>query len=272
MTDYQEPQVSFLVLDFNKELETRSCLASIRRHAKLPHKVVLLDNGGSFSAIAANQSVPHPDYPWRIYQEGLCDTLISKRVGRGGGFGQTDLFRWCDTRFAIFVQNDQELFYDITIGSFVRLCEPLLTGYSCVDLNGDQSHRGVWTDRAHLIETSVFNSFAPFPNGGPGNDAAPWNEAYLQRIFAERDLKIAHCKPALFSDCGKWSVREAGDGLYKHRCDTKQLYVLRKPTYRTDVYPPLDDKEEWPSMLAGKWIDGTIPKAWQQHSFVCWNN
>lgn len=254
-----EPQVTALILDYRKESETRACLESLRAHLKVAHKVVLLDNGGAES------------YAWSLYQEGLCDVLISKRVGRGGGYGQTDLFRWCDTRFALFVQNDQTLQYDIDDVAFERLISPLANGYHCVDLNGDQSGRDVWTDRAHLIETAFFNSLGPFPNGGPGHDAAPWNEAYLQRVFAERGYRIAHVQPALFADCGKWSVREAGDGLFKHRTDLKTLYVLRRPTTRTEVYPPLNDAE-WQAVLAGTWVDGTIPDAWKPHSFRCWSD
>jgi hypothetical protein len=261
ISPYKEPVVSFLVLDFNKATETRECLESIRRHAKISHKTVLLDNGAD----------PSVTYPTDFYQEGLCDILIRKRAGRGGGYGQTDLFRWCDTKFAVFVQNDQKLMLDIDDTIFSRLTELLADGYHCVDLNGDQSGRGAWTDRAHLIETSFFNRLGPFPNGGPGLDAQPWNEAYLQRVFQERGYKIAHVSPSVFQDCGKWSIREAGDGLYKHRTDTKQLYVLRKPTYRTEIYPPLDENE-WFIMLNGTWADGAIPKAWQQHSFQCWSD
>ncbi len=265
--EYSEPQVTFLVLDFNKPEETRRCLESIRRHAKLPHKVVLLDNGGDQWAT----------YYEDLYREGLCDVLIRKRIGRGGGFGQTDLFRWCDTRYAIFVQNDQELLYNIDEAAFAQLTglfEPgasISGNYHCIDLNGDQSRKGIWTDRAHLIETAFFNSLAPFPNGGPGNDAAPWNEAYLQQVFAECGYRIAHMSPALFADCGKWSVREAGDGLYKHRCDTKQLWIEKQPTYRTEVYPPFTDSE-WETVLAGRWVNGTIPEQWKAHSFTHWRD
>ena len=259
MKTYTEPQVSFLVLEYLKESETRACLESLDRHVKFPHKVVLLDNGGA------------QDYIWKFYQEGLCDVVISKRVGRGGGFGQTDLFRWCDTPWAVFVQNDQELLYDIDEQAFNQLTLALNGGFHCVDLNGDQSRKGIWTDRAHMIKTDFFNSLGPFPNGGPGDDARPWNEAYLQRVFAERGYKIAHVKPALFEDCGKWSVREAGGGIFRHRCDTKQMFIVQPPTHRSEVYPPFNDSE-WGLALAGCWIDGTIPEAWKPHSFRHWKD
>jgi hypothetical protein len=155
--------------------------------------------------------------------------------------------------------------------TFERLVGLLNSGFHCVDLNGDQSGRGIWTDRAHLIETAFFNSLGPFPNGGPGNDAQKWNEQYLQQVFAEKNYRIAHVTPAVFSDRGKWSIREAGDGIFRHRCDEKGLHVVKQPTHRTEVYPPLNENE-WQDMLAGKWVNGTIPEAWKEHSFVCWKD
>lgn len=251
MTD---PDLSVLVLAFARPQETCQCLTSLRAHLKVPHKVVYLENGGCSSEA------------WALYSEGLCDVLIHKRRGQGGGTGQTDLFRWCDTPYAMLIQSDQYLAADIDEPHYRWMCQLLNEGYSTVDLNGDQSGRGVWTDRAHLIKTALFNSLGPFPNGGPGNDAAPWNEKHLQDEFARRGLKIAHLGvPPLFVDNGKWSVREAGDGLLKHRTDTLQLSVLRRPTYRTEVYPPLSDSE-WQTMLAGQWVDGTIPDQWKPHS------
>ncbi len=249
------PELSVLVLDYKKPEETRACLESIREHVKVPHKVIYLDNGG------AN------DYAWMYYAEDrLCDVLISKREGRGGGYGQTDLFRFCDTKYALFVQNDQLLMRDIDDQTFSWLKTLINNGAHCIDLNGDQSRKGIWTDRAHMVETVFFNLLGPFPNGGPGNDAADWNEAHLQRIFRERDYKIAHVNPPFFADNGKWSVREAGDGLYKHRCDTKELWILKRPTQRTEVYPPFND-EEWARVFAGQWVDGDIPATWKSHSF-----
>lgn len=255
------PQLTAAVLDFNKEAETRACLESLRAHIRVPHKIVLLDNGGDASAT----------YPNDLYQAGLCDVLIRKRVGGGGGAGQTDLFRWCDTPLSLFCQNDQIMVDDLDEARLARFSAMLDGQFRCIDLNGDQSSRGVWTDRAHLIKTDFFNSLAPFPNGGPGDDAAKWNEQYLQETFAARGYQIAHIRPALFADCGKWSVREAGDGLFRHRCDSKQIWILRQPTYRTEVYPPFSESE-WQLALAGKWVDGTIPEAWRPHSFEHWKD
>jgi hypothetical protein len=254
-----KPIASFLVLDFKKFEETKLCLQSIRDNARFSNQIIYLDNGSN------------EDYPFEIYKQGLCDVLISKKVGNGGGTGQTDLFRYCDTKFCFFVQNDQILSRIIDQEIFDGLVNYLDNGYDCVDLNGDQSGRKAWTDRAHLIKTDFFNKLGPFPNGGPGNDAAPWNEKYIQDTFEKNNYKIAHLWPTFFSDNGKWSIREAGDGIYKHRCDQKGLFVLQKPTYKTDIYPPLNDLE-WDKMLSGAWKDGDIPEQWKPHSFRHWKD
>lgn len=254
-----EVSLTVLVLGYGKPEEARECLTSLRLHIQVPSKIIYQENGA-----------PEQSHAWVLYQNGLCDVLVTKRAGGGGGVGQTDLWRMCDTTYALFVQEDQTLRYDITPSIFLSMTSALDSGdYACVDLNGDQSSRGVWTDRAHLMKASVFNGLGPFPNGGPGNDAVPWNEAYLQCVFATRGLKIAHVTPAFFTDQGKWSIREAGDGLFKHRCDTKQMWVLKRPTRRTEVYPPLSDSE-WERVLAGNWSDGDIPLAWREHSFRHW--
>ncbi len=251
---------SFLILDFLKYKESRSCLESIKKHALFPHLTIYLDNGG-FGEV----------YPNQFYIEELCDILIRKKEGNGGGCGQTDLIRFCPTEYFFFIQNDQELTIDLTgahIDYFIGLLE---NGYDCVDLNGDQSRNGIWTDRAHFMKTSFFNSLGPFPNGGPGLDHLKWNEQYLQEKFKENNYKIAHINPVPFKDCGKWSVREAGDGLYKHRCDTKEMHVLKTPTYITEPYPPFDKDLEWPAVLSGEWKNGEIPIKWKTNSFKCWD-
>lgn len=190
----------------------------------------------------------------------------------GGGFGQSDLFRYCDTQYAVFVQSDQYLRYELTsdhLDQFIRL---LQKGYHCVDLNGDQSNREVWTDRAHFIDVPFFNSLGPFPNGGPGLfHHLPWNEKYLQDTFQNKNYKIAHLKPAIFADNGVFTVRENADGsVLRMRTDTKQLHweVLPKVPY---VFPDLT-AEEWADSIAGKFVNGTVPINYKAHSFNCWGN
>jgi len=260
MKEYN-PELSILVLDYLKEFETRLCLNSIKSHVNIPHKIILLDNGSS------------EDYCWQIYKEGLCDVLISKKIGGGGGYGQTDLIRFCDTKYFLFVQNDQYLQYPINENSFNQFKNLLDNGYSCVDLNGDQSCRGVWTDRAHMMKTEVFNNLGPFPNGGPGEfHELRWNENYLQEIFQQKELRIAHIDPKFFQDFGVYSVRDMGDGgVFIHRTDTKAAWVITPPKIQNNSYPNVTP-EEFTIMWRGEWEDGRIPEKEKLHSFNCWGS
>ena len=249
---------SYLILDFNRPEEGKILLESLKIFAQHEKEVIYLVNGGE------------SDYAYNFYKEGLIDTLIIKKYGDGGGFGQTDLFRYCKTKFAFFVQVDQKLIRPITEYDINSFIESLNFGYKCIDLNGDQSRRDVWTDRVHFINVEFFNSLGPFPNFGPGLDNGLWNEKYLQDKFIENGYLISHQYPLYFQDMGVWSVRQAGDAIYKHRTDLKSLFVIKKPTFKTEVYPPLNSLE-WEIMLKGEWIDGTIPEKWREYSFRCWD-
>src|ERR1041384_263136 len=130
---------SFLVLDFKKSQETFNCVESIKKPALFPYTTIYLDNGGF-----------DEEYPNELYKKGLCDVLVRKKNGMGGGYGQTDLIRYCPTEYFFFIQNDQELILDITQENINWFIELLNNGYSCIDLNGDQSRSGIWTDRAHF--------------------------------------------------------------------------------------------------------------------------
>lgn len=60
-----EYDVSFLILDFNKENESTQLVESIRKHVKFDkYEVIFLSNGG------------RQDYAVNLYQEGLIDKLI----------------------------------------------------------------------------------------------------------------------------------------------------------------------------------------------------
>lgn len=249
------PLISFLVLDYKKPIETNICLSSIRQNAKFNHQIIYLDNGSNSL------------YPMQFHETGLADYTILKKHGNGGGYGQTDLFRFCNTKYSIFVQSDQYLarvLDENTIKTYILLLD---SGFQCIDMNGDQSGKGIWTDRAHMIKTDLFNKLGPFPNGGPGLDAVPWNEAYLQEQFQKRQYKIFHA-PVSFIDNGRTSVRQSEyGGIFEHETDTKRLKVLQIPSKANNVYPILNNKE-WDLVLNGQWVDGTIPEASQKDSFV----
>jgi hypothetical protein len=261
MNSNKKHKASFLVLDYKKKEECTLCIQSIKKLVQFPYEIVLLDNGGN------------EDYVFDLYRNGLVDTLISKRNGMGGGFGQSDLFRWCDTEYAFFIQSDQFLNFELTEEHLAYFIALLNNGYNCIDLNGDQSNRGVWTDRAHFMKTDFFNSLGPFPNGGPGPfHHLPWNERYLQDKFQESNYSIAHIKPAVFKDNGVFTVREISGGLLKMRTDTKQVWWLKNPVEKY-IFPEMYD-DEWEKSINGTWVDGTTPRKYIENNsvFNCWGD
>lgn len=254
-------KVSFLVLDYKKPEEAYNCLKSIRDNVSFNYQIIYQDNGSN------------DKYPLDFYNSGLCDVLISRKKGKGGGFGQTDLFRYCDTEYAFFVQSDQFLRAKLDDSHLAYLVSLIENGYHCVDLNGDQSNRGVWTDRAHFINVNFFNSLGPFPNGGPGMDHLPWNEKHLQDKFEHNKYQIAHIKPAIFADNGVFTIRQGPDGsILKMRTDTKQLWWIKNPTQKY-IFPELYD-DEWELSFSGKWIGGTTPRKYIENNsvFNCWGD
>lgn len=250
---------SFLVLGYKKYWETLDCLESIATNANFPHKTIVLDNSND------------EDY-CDFLDDDLCDVLITNKTNMGGGFGQTDLFRYCDTPYAYFVQNDQKLIKIINKEINDKFIELLNNGYKQIDLNGDQSGKGIWTDRAHFIDVKFFNLLGSFPNGGPGPyHHLRWNENYLQEIFIKYRYQIAHL-PLYFQDCGKNSIRTNPDGSeWEIKPDTKAIKLIKGPVLEKYIFPEFTD-EEWDGILKNNsWPEWKIPEKLKQHSFHVWN-
>src|SRR3989338_11219459 len=108
MAEYAEPELSYLVLDFLKEEETRRCLESVKRHTKFSHKVIYLHNGPA-------------EYPARFLKEGLCDQLIQTSTNTGLGIGTRDLFAAPFSPYSFYLQNDQFLNRDFMQEEFRAL-------------------------------------------------------------------------------------------------------------------------------------------------------
>lgn len=257
---------SILVLDFRKPEETRLCLESIQKFCNFHKKVIYLDNG-------SNQ-----EYPWQFYKEGLCDVLICDHSSEGTGNGQERLFRNCITDWAFLMQNDQRLIYPINeemVKGFINLINTEKLGY--IDLAGAQAgnkpHQ--FSDRFGFINVDLYLSIYKGEKGklgGPGKyNFNTYTEEYITRHFEKNNIKVAHFQ-SLVEDLGKTSIREIGDGLYSHRTDTKVLTVLKKPTYKTEVFPPFS-QQEWSQVLAGEgdWFTiGQVPEIWKNNIFRVW--
>ena len=252
-----------LILNFNRPEETKLCLEGIKKYAKFEHRVILFNNGGDDS-----------DTLYSFYKDGLIDKLIINKINEGEGFGCVELYNNCNSEFSFFIENDCELITEINeehINKFIYVLE--YGGFNCIDLTGGICGENVYSGRVFFIKTEFYKSIKKCDEngiyGGPGpyNDTPPL-EHYIQKYFKDNNLKVAHTNK-IYKENGKWSVREIGDGMYKHRTDTQAFYILRKPTYRTPEYPPFNDRE-WEKVINGEWNDGDIPEKWKPHSFKYW--
>jgi hypothetical protein len=260
-----ENQLSICVLDFERPEESSKCLKSIKRFVKVDHEVVFCCNGSQ-----------NPEYAWDFYKQGLIDKLIINKFGNGGGFGTAQTINSIFNKYFLWIECDCEIRAELNNQNLSIILNALESEeYTSIDLTGGISGRGIFSGRSFIMDRQFFNSIHKTENGligGPG----PYNhvryiESFIQEHFEVNNLKVGHADGFLI-DNGKWSIREIGDGKYKHRCDTKAFYILKSPTYITEEYPPFDKELEWPKVLKGEWINGDVPLKWKPHSFIYWKD
>ena len=245
-------KIEYLILDYNRPLEAEHLLKSIQNNSDFDYSVSYLANGGE------------QDYVRKFKEEGLIDNLILNNRNTGCGAGTIQLFSQCESKYAFYVQVDHVLSFKIDSSSITQWVNLLEGGqYHCIDLAGDQGKpRGVYSERAQLMEASFYNSI-PKSIGGPGPwSNMPWTEANVGDFFTENDLKIAHVfnegRP-IFGDTGKWSTRSNPDGsVWRQKSDTKQIWMIKPPTQKWG-FPAFTDKE-WDKIIKTQsWPDGRLP-------------
>lgn len=253
-----------LILDYNRPKELKTLLESLKKYANFDKKVVVLNNGGE-------------RYADEYLESGLCDKVINNKINVGCGLGSIQLFSQCESEFAFYLQCDHELICFINEESVDIFKKMINSGeYFYVDLAGDQGH-GVYSDRAHFIKREDFLLINKQGGGvGPLSDLK-WTEEDIQDHMRENGLKFysvygylpSGTNPiAPFLDCGKESVRENSDGSqWRHRCDTKELWLIKGPVKEKSDYPKFTE-EEWKLVLETQsWPDGQIPEKEKEHSF-----
>jgi hypothetical protein len=269
---YQEPQVSFLVLDFRREQSARLCLQSIRQRVKFAdYKIIYCHNGLA-------------DYPVQFMREGLIDELIMPRENGGLGLGTRALFAACFSPYAIYWQADQIVGCDYTEGYFRRDVALLgLTEFpnggrtiGSVSLAGPVCGHGVYSERAHLISMQLYRRMEheiPLGAGGAGPwHHLLWREGAIQQFYREHGLWHHTGYPPLCIDNGRDAVRQNPDGsIWRHEPDRKGLWLISGPVKERYVYPKLTDAE-WESVLSTQsWPAGKIPEQEVKDSFHVWN-
>lgn len=267
---YREPILTIVVLDFGKQVESYLCLQSIKRHVKVEHKVIFCDNGAV------------EDYPLEYLREGLIDQLIINRESNGLGIGTRDLFASTFSAVTIYLQNDQFFARDLTEQDFIALTGnmgatlPDNRRVGSISLAGSPCGEGIYSERAHLISTRFYkdmerSGILGYHGAGKWHDG-PWREAQIQAFYKQQNL--VHWTPPVqpwVADNGVFALRDMGDGgVFIHRTDTKQVWVIVPPKVKNPVYPKMTDGE---FLLCSKneWPDGKIPEAELKDSFVCWD-
>lgn len=269
---YQEPLISYLVLDFQKPVEARLCLESIKRHTLFPHKVLFLHNGPA-------------DYPYQFLKDGLVDHFIQTCQNNGLGIGTRDLFAASFSPYSIPFQNDQILAQDFTqqmLDEFIGLLwlqnEDKTRTVASVSLAGQVAGMGVYSERAHLIQTSFYKGMELIDNrlgyagAGPYNDSGPWREAQIQAYYAEKGFIHLTLLPPIVRDNGVWTIRDLAGGRMRMRTDTKALTWVKPPTEKA-VFPDHTD-EEWAMAIRGEWPKGQTPSNYvaKGQVFNCWGD
>lgn len=246
--------------------ESKLCLESIKQYSRFPYQIIYLSNGGG---------IENQEYVLDYYKKGLIDKLILNKNNNGLGYGTTDLFRFCDTKLAIYVQTDQYLRRTFAADELEFISSYLDTNkegkiVKSISLAGDQC-QGKYSERAHLINVDFYNSITGKPNGGAGPyHNIPWNEGFIQDYYNKNNY--CHLiSELIFIDNGKYAIRENPDkSLWRHTTDRKTLELLKGPIKEKYVYPNFTD-DEWKVVLETQnWPKDQIPENDKKHSFIYW--
>jgi hypothetical protein len=253
--------ISYLVLDYNRPVESELCLRSLLRYSRFDYEIVYLSNGGD------------QDYVIDYYKQGLIDKLILRKENSGCGLGTRELFNNFNLAYdyVIYVQCDQFLCREFTRKEIQEHIENLNSGeFFYVDLAGNQGH-GNYSERAHLINKHKYN-LIPNTIGGPGPFADKlWTEESVQRYIKNNNLKFYSSK-LLFMDNGKVSRREYPcGGILTQHTDEKSVFIEKPIANRIDFPNVKLNDQEWELILTNKWVNGTIPEGHKNDSFKCWN-
>lgn len=274
---YTEPELTVVVLDYQKPFETAKCLDSIKRFVKIPHKVIYCHNGIE-------------EYPYRFFsnqsEEGEIDVLIMNRHNVGLGIGTRNLMANVFSEYVLYLQNDQFLTSDLTLDMFSDIKDilngsvPSLGNVKSVSLAGAPCGCGIYSERAHIIKSDFYKSLitkglVSFYGAGPWhNDGKGWAEGNIQdfyKVSGYQHLTSFTCYQIVM-DFGCFAVRQNGDGsIWCHRTDTKKLWhidgVIRD---LSGNYPKFTDLEKKFVLSGFGWPDGKIPQSEVTHSFEAW--
>ena len=266
--DYKEPELSILILDYAKPVESYMLLQSIKKHVKVPYKVIFCDNGSN------------DGYSFYFLKDRFVDQLIINKESLGLGIGTRDLFAACTSPYAIYCQNDQvfsgdltEEYFDWLKNAVDKVKMPKGERAKTISLAGYPCGQFIYSERCHFIKTDFYKSLEPLTLGGAGFlHHLKWREQEIQEIYKKQGY-FHFAGPQIVSDNGVFAVRDmmkSGGGVWCHRTDNKNLWCIVPPdTLHTD-YPKFTEGERQ-IVLSSGWPDKKIPENELAHSFDCWS-
>ncbi len=261
--DYTEPELTYLVLDFRKEKETRRCLESVKKHTRFSHKIIYLHNGAGV------------DYPYEFFREGLIDQFIQTKTNSGLAIGSRNLFAASFSPWSFYLQNDQTLKRDFTQDEFDEIKRMIGVALQSpedgsawtvrsVDLAGGMAGLHTYSERAHIVPTAFYKKMEEaglnYRGAGPYNEH-PWREKQIQDFYKEQRFLHYTYSQVLVNDDGDTSIRENPDGsIWQHHADTNGVRLVKGPIKEKNDYPPFTDAE-WEHVLKNQsWPEWQVPE------------
>ncbi len=250
--------LSFLILDFNREKELRSVLDHLRLNAQFNYQVICHANGGEQS------------YHYELYKEGKIHKLVLGSKNNGAGFGSVDLWNLCNTDYAIYLESDQILGRQITdkeLKSWIKLynSNPKIKFLNLIgrDTNFE------FSQRCFFSNTSFYRQLAlELPCGGPG----PYvhlgsNEGYTQKYLTDNGFINFSIPQQAFINVGQNAFFESKDGcVYLHKTDLMTCTLVSGiPTIRPEYYQFSD--EQWQKIFETKECKDIVPEGWAKGQF-----
>lgn len=251
---------SFLILDYNRPNELQMVIESIKKHVKLNYQIIVHANGGK------------QDYHYDLYQRNIINKLILNKENNGAGYGSVDLFNYCNTKYAFYIEGDQVIVRDFHKDEFNTWVSKIeKENYEFISPVG-MATQGNFTQRAFFTDTMLYRELAKnMPCGGPGPYSdKDTNENFTQQ-YLQKNNKLVNINPPLCLDMGCFSYNINPDGSeWLHRTDTKEHWLVKGPVVSKHPYPQFNDSE-WQSVLNTQLWNGGIPEKLKECSFKHWN-
>lgn len=256
-------KITFLVLDYNRPDNLKSCLSAIRDRCKIKHEIITLINGGQI------------DYAIELFKEGKTDKLLLSNTNEGSSLGILRLVESCTTDWFIFLQSDN--IFNLTITEdILSILIKIASDYDIcgIDFTGLVPRDSLFSERAFLMRKDFYLAHDLNTGYGTGpfyNPAFPNSEQTTLQWIQLNNKHMAPCYPPIVIDSGKYAILELPcGGVLKRRSDTHQVWVLKKPLKKVNCYGL--SEEEWDIILKGQWIGGTIPKNCEKSKFFFYSS